>query len=100
MKTFSKLVIAILILATSSLAQQGRIYQDAGGWAQEITGSVGEARNLHVRVDAGSVRVEGGSQAGISYRLLRRVHSSSEEKARREFEGSRINAYVRNGTAW
>ena len=101
MNTFSKFVIAILILATSALAQQGRIYQDAGGWAQEITGSIGEARNLHVRVDAGSVRVEGGGQkSGISYRMVTRVHTSSEEKARREFESSKVNVYVRNGTAW
>jgi DUF4097 and DUF4098 domain-containing protein YvlB len=100
LNTFSKFGVVLLMLATAALAQEGRIYQDAGGWAQEINGTIGEARNLHIKVEAGSVRVEGGSQTGISYKMITRVRASSEEKARRQFENSKINAYVRGGIAW
>ena len=45
-----------------AMAQQSRVYREGGNWTQEITGTLAAARNLRVKVDMGSVRVEGGSQ--------------------------------------
>ena len=53
---------------------------------QEVSGSLAAVKNLHVRVEAGAVHVEGGSQSGITYKMVTRVRTSSEEKARRQFE--------------
>jgi DUF4097 and DUF4098 domain-containing protein YvlB len=53
-----------------------------------------------VKLDAGSVRVQGGSQAGITYVIHRKAYTSSEEKARREFESYRISTSVKGDTAW
>lgn len=105
MKKLSKIVavlllvlpLAILPLAT---AQQTRVYGDNGNWTQEITGSLAAVKNLRVKVDLGSVRVSGDSPQGISYTIRNHSSSSSEEKARREFDSYKISAYVRGDTAW
>jgi hypothetical protein len=95
-----KIAVAALMLSAAAMAQQGRIYQDGGNWVQEVSGALPEARNLRVRVEAGSVRVEGGSQSGISYKMVTRARTASEEKARRQFESFKLNAYVRGDSAW
>lgn len=100
MKKFSKFVLALLLLAPLAPAQQGRITQEGGGWGQEVTGSLSGAKNLRIRVDAGSVRVQGAQQSGITYTYHVRVSTSSEEKARRQFDAYKINGYVRGDTAW
>src|SRR5205807_4175732 len=74
--------------------------REGGNWAREITGTLGSAKNLRVKVDVGSVHVEGGSQQGISYVIHNRSYSSSEEKARHEFDAYKINSYVKGDTAW
>lgn len=100
LKKVSKLVAALLLLVPLAVAQESRIYRDGGNWAREITGSLPAARNLRVKVDVGSVRVEGGSQPGIKYVIRNRAYTSSEDKARREFDSYKISAYVRGDTAW
>jgi DUF4097 and DUF4098 domain-containing protein YvlB len=65
-----------------------------------MTGDLGAATNLRVKLAAGSVRVQGGSQAGITYVIHRRAYTSSEQQARREFESYRINTSVKGDTAW
>jgi DUF4097 and DUF4098 domain-containing protein YvlB len=100
MKTNLKIVIAALTLSAAAMAQQGRVYQESGGWAQEVSGSLAGAKNLRVKVEAGAVRVEGGAQSGISYKMVTHVRTSSEERARRQFEDYKLNAYVRGDTAW
>ena len=100
MRTLSK-VFAVLLLATAlTAAQQTRVVGDGGNWTQEITGSLAAVKNLRVKVDVGSVRVEGGSQAGIDYVIRNHSYSSSEAKARHEFDAYKISAYVRGDTAW
>ena len=79
---------------------QNRVYREGGGWAEEITGSLPAAKNLRVKVDAGSVRIVGGSQQSINYVVRNHAYSSSEDKARREFDSYKISAYVRGDTAW
>ncbi len=106
MKTFSKLAAVLLLLVPLAVAQetrpdeQTRVFQDGGRWTRQITGSVPAAKNLRVKVDAGSVRVEGGSQPNISYSISNHSYASSEEKARREFESYKISVYLRGDTAW
>jgi len=96
----------VLLLLPVALAQdtrpdeQTRIFQDHDRWTRRITGSMPAAKNLRVKVDTGSVRVEGGSQQNISYSISNHSYASSEDKARREFEGYKINVYVRGDTTW
>ncbi len=92
--------VVVLSLVAPATAQQGRVYSESGNWAQEISGSLSSAPNLRIRVDAGSVRVEGGSQDAITYVVHNRSYASSEEKARHEFNGYKITSYVHGDTAW
>jgi len=98
LKQLSKFI-AVLLLILPAAAQQTRVYGEGGNWTQEITGSLATAKNLRVKVDIGAVRVEGGSQ-GISYTIRNHSYSSSEARARREFDAYKITAYVRGDTAW
>jgi DUF4097 and DUF4098 domain-containing protein YvlB len=100
LKKLSKFVVVLLLAVPLAMAQQARIFGDGGNWTQEITGSLAAVKNLRVKVDVGSVRVQGGSQQGISYVIRNHSYSSSETKARREFDSYKISAYVRGDTAW
>jgi DUF4097 and DUF4098 domain-containing protein YvlB len=93
--------IACLIAALASLAfgQETRVYREGSNWVQEMTGDLGAARNLRVRIASGSVRVQGASQAGITYVIHRRAYTSSEQQARHEFESYRMSASVKADTA-
>jgi hypothetical protein len=96
----SKLAAVCIMLAALATAQQTSVRQENGNWVQEVTGSLAKVSNLRVRTDMGTIHVTGGSQAGINYTIHNRVHSSSEETAKREFGAYKINAYVRGDTAW
>jgi DUF4097 and DUF4098 domain-containing protein YvlB len=100
LKQISKFVAVLLSILPLAGAQQTRVYGDGGNWTQEIAGSLAMAKNLKVKVDIGSVRVEGGSQQSISYVIRNHSYSGSEDRARREFDSYKINAYVRGDTAW
>jgi len=105
-KTFPKIAAALLLLLPLAVAQeirpdeQTRVFQESGRWSRQITGSMPAAKNLRVKVDSGSVRVQGGSQQTINYSISNHSYASSEEKARREFEAYKISVYVRGDTAW
>jgi len=94
--------VGVLVAALASLAlcQEARVYREGNNWVQEMTGDLGAAKNLRVKLDAGSVRVQGGSQVGVTYVIHRRAYTSSEEQARREFESYRMSASVKGDTAW
>ena len=103
MKQAIKLVgVAVLVAALASLAlcQETRMYREGSNWVQEMTGDLGAAKNLRVKLAAGSVRVQGGSQAGITYVIHRKAYTSSEQQARREFDSYRISTSVKGDTAW
>ena len=103
MKHLIKLAgVGVLVAALASLAlcQEARVYREGNNWVQEMTGDLGAAKNLRVKLDAGSVRVQGGSQVGVTYVIHRRAYTSSEEQARREFESYRMSASVKGDTAW
>jgi len=95
-----KLVVILLLVIPAATAQQGRVYGEGGNWTQEITGSLTAVRNLRVKVDVGSVKINGGSQQSIDYTIRNHSYSGSEDKARREFENYKISAYVHGDTAW
>jgi len=99
LRFISRFVAVLLLLLPLASAQEGRIYGEDGNWTQEITGSLAVVKNLKVKVDIGSVRVEGGSQ-GINYSVRNHSYSSSENKARREFDSYKITAYVHGDTAF
>jgi DUF4097 and DUF4098 domain-containing protein YvlB len=90
----------MLALASLAMGQETRVFREGGNWVQEITGSLGAARTLRVKVDMGSVRVEGGAQPGVSYVIRSRSYSSSEQQARRDFELYKISAYSKGDAAW
>jgi DUF4097 and DUF4098 domain-containing protein YvlB len=90
----------MMTLASLALCQETRVYREGSNWVQEMTGDLGAAKNLRVKLAAGAVRVQGGSQAGITYVIHRRAYTSSEQQARREFESYRINTSVKGDTAW
>ncbi len=90
----------VAALASLALCQETRMYREGNYWVQDMTGDLGAAKNLRMKLDAGSVRVQGGSQARITYVIHRMAYTSSEEKARREFESYKINASVKGDTAW
>jgi DUF4097 and DUF4098 domain-containing protein YvlB len=94
--------VGVLLAALQSLAlcQEARVYREGSNWVQEMTGDLGAAKNLRVKLAAGSVKVQGGSQAGVTYVIHRKAYTSSEEKARREFESYKINTSVKGDTAW
>lgn len=97
---FARAVFLIVSLASAALAQQGRVYREGGNWAEEVTGAVAGAKNLHIKVEFGSVHVSGGSEQGIHYIFRNLSYVSSEEKARRQFESYKLTSYVRGDTAY
>jgi DUF4097 and DUF4098 domain-containing protein YvlB len=96
----ASMAVVLTALAPLALCQEVRLYREGSNWVQEMTGDLGAARNLHVKLAAGSVRVQGGSQAGITYVIHRRAYTSSEQQARREFESYKVNTSVKGDTAW
>src|ERR1019366_3645472 len=94
--------VGVLLAALESLAlcQEARVYREGSNWVQEMTGDLGAAKNLRVKRAAGSVKVQGGSQAGVTYVIHRKAYTSSEPKARHEFESYKINTSVKGDTAW
>jgi DUF4097 and DUF4098 domain-containing protein YvlB len=97
---FAGVGLVAVALASVAPAQEGRIYREGSNWVQEVTGQLSSAKNLRVKLDTGSVKIEGGSTAGITYVIHRRAYTASEEHARREFQSNRINASVKGDTAW
>jgi hypothetical protein len=97
---FASVAAVLVALVSLAVGQETRVYREGGNWAQVITGNLESAKILRVKVETGSVRVEGGSQSGISYVIHRRAYTSSEDQARREFDSYKISAYVKGDTAW
>jgi hypothetical protein len=100
-RQFAGAVVFITTLASMlALSQESKIYREGNNWGQEITGNLGNARNLRVKVQSGSIRVLGGAQSGIHYVIRRHAYTSSEQQARRQFETYKVETYVRGDTAF
>ena len=96
----SKFGLLVTLTATLCVAQQGSVQKEGGNWTSIANGSLAGVHNLHIKVEAGAVRVEGGSNQGISYVIRNKSYESSEDRARRQFESYKISSYVRGDTAW
>ena len=93
-------ILAVLVACfAGAQAQQPRVFRDGNSWVEEFTGTLPVTKNLHVRVDCGTVRVIGGGQA-ITYVIRSRASGGSEESARKTFEKYRINVSSRGDAAW
>jgi len=93
-------VLAPLTILPQSVAQETRVSAEGGGWGQEITGTLAAVKNLRIKVDSGAVIVHGGQQQGINYVVHTRLHTSSEQEARHQFDQYKVTAYVKGDTAW
>jgi DUF4097 and DUF4098 domain-containing protein YvlB len=96
----ASIAVVLIALAPLALCQETRVYREGSNWVQEMTGDLGAAKNLRVKLAAGSVKVQGGAQTGITYVIHRRAYTSSEEQARREFESYRVSTSVKGDVAW
>jgi DUF4097 and DUF4098 domain-containing protein YvlB len=96
----ASLGVVITALASLAVCQEPRVYREGSNWVQELTGNLGAAKSLRMRVSSGSVKVQGGAQPGITYVIHRRAYTSSEQQARREFESYRVSTSVKGDTAW
>lgn len=96
----ASIAVVVAALASVALSQETRMYRDGGNWVQEMTGDLGAARNLRLKLASGSVKVQGGSQTSVTYVVHRRAYTSSEQEARRQFESYRMTALVKGDTAW
>lgn len=104
MKNLAKFGLLMALAATLGAAQQASaqssIQKEGSNWTSMVNGSLSGVHNLHIKVEVGAVRVEGGANPGISYVVRNKSYESSEEKARKQFDAYKISAYVRGDTAW
>ena len=98
-KTLTKTGLLVALLATVCSAQQTSIQKEGNYWTHIVNGSLSGVRNLHIKVEIGAVRVQGGG-SGISYVIRDKSYEGSEDRARRQFESYKVSAYVRGDTAW
>jgi len=66
MKNLVKLGLLIMLAATLCVAQQASVQKDGSNWTSVVNGSLSGVHNLHIKVEIGAVRVEGGANQGIS----------------------------------
>jgi len=92
--------IVLLLTATWCAAQQGSLQREGNAWTSVSNGTLAGVHNLHIQLEAGEVQVEGGSGPGISYEIRNRAYESSEERAQRQLQAYKVNAYVRGDTAY
>jgi hypothetical protein len=108
MKNLAKLGLLMALAATLCAAQQvslqnstaNPVQKDGSNWTSVANGSLTGVHNLHIKVEVGAVRVEGGANQGISYVIRNKSYESTESRARKQFESYKISAYIRGDTAW
>lgn len=99
-KSSIKLGLLTALLATVCAAQQTSIQRENGNWTRTTSGSLAGVRNVHIKLEIGSVHVQGGSTQNISYLVHDVSYQGSEEKARHQLDNYKISAFVRGDTAW
>jgi len=100
LKNISKFGLVVALMATLCAAQQSSIQKEGNNWTSVASGSLTGVHNLHIKVETGAVKVQGGSTTGISYVIRNKSYESSEDRARKQFESYKISAYTRGDTAW
>ena len=97
---FAGMLAVVMSLAFLAPAQQSRVFQQGGNWAEERSGSLSAAKHLRIEVDHGNVHLQGGNQSNITYSLHNLAYTSAEDRARRELTSYKISSYVRGDTAY
>lgn len=87
-----------VLMATLCAAQQ--VQKEGNNWINVASGTLTGVHNLHVRVEIGAVKIQGGQVQGINYVIRNKSFESSEDRARRQFEQYKISTYTRGDTAW
>lgn len=100
MKNLAKIGLLTALVATWCVGQQGSVQKEGSNWTNVVNGSLAGARNVHIKVDVGAVRVQGGSAQGITYVIRNKSYESSEDRARQQFNSYKISSYTRGDTAW
>ncbi len=100
LKNISKFGLLTALMVTLCVAQQGSVQKEGDKWTSVVNGSLSGAHNLHIKVQVGSVHVQGGSSQGISYVIRNKSYEGSEDRARKQFNEYKISSYVRGDTAW
>jgi DUF4097 and DUF4098 domain-containing protein YvlB len=98
LKSRIQITLIALALAGIAMAQETKVYRDGDAWVEEISGSLPAQRNLKLVTNLGSVHVQGGTGNTITYLIKKRVRSSSEQEARRQFEYVRVSANTQGDT--
>lgn len=99
-KTITKFGLLAALLTTVCVAQQSSVQREGNSWTQVVNGSLSGVHNVHIKVEIGAVRVQGGSTQGITYVIRNKSYESSEDRARHQLDQYKISAYVRGDTAW
>jgi hypothetical protein len=100
LKNISKFGLLVTLMATLCVAQQSSIQKEGNNWTSVASGSLSGVHNLHVKVETGAVKVQGGSTTGINYVIRNKSYELSEDRARKQFESYKISTYTRGDTAW
>jgi hypothetical protein len=99
-KTLTKFGLLAVLLATVCVAQQSSVQKEGNYWTNVVNGSLSGVHVLHIKVEVGSVHVQGGSSQGISYVIRNKSYESAEDRARHQFETYKVNSYVKGDAAW
>jgi hypothetical protein len=99
-KTITKFGLLAALITTLCAAQQTSVQKEGSNWISVVSGSLSGVRNLHIQVEIGAVRVQGGSKQGINYVIRNRSYEGSEDRARKQLEGYKVSSYVRGDTAF
>jgi len=57
----------LLLLTTLCVAQQSPVQKEGNNWTNVVNGSLAGVHNLHIKVQVGAVRVQGGQNQGITF---------------------------------
>ena len=83
-KNVIQLSLLTVLVATLCAAQQNSVQREGNTWTSVATGSLSGVHNLHIKVEMGDVKVQGGQTQGINYAIRSRSFESSEERARKQ----------------
>src|SRR5947207_97281 len=99
-KPITKFGLLAALITTLCAAQETSVQKEGSNWVSVVSGSLSGVRNLHIQVEIGAVRVQGGSTQGINYVIRNRSYEGSEDRARKQLEGYKVSSYVRGDTAF
>jgi hypothetical protein len=90
----------LLVALVTTLCAAQQVQKEGNNWISVASGTLSGARNLHIKVEIGAVKVQGGQVQGINYVIRNKSYEPSEDRARRQFEEYKISTYTRGDTAW